>query len=65
VSKLPFRDPGQQQVLRLLRVGALWSLSREGEALGIFGSPTFVVGEEIFWGDDRFEDALDWSLKRE
>ena len=28
--------------------------------LGIFGSPTFVVGDEIFWGDDRLEIALDW-----
>ena len=26
--------------------------------LGIFGAPTFAVGEEIFWGDDRLEDAL-------
>ena len=26
--------------------------------LGVFGSPTFVVGNEIFWGDDRLEDAL-------
>jgi 2-hydroxychromene-2-carboxylate isomerase len=25
---------------------------------GIFGSPTFAVGSEIFWGDDRLEDAL-------
>jgi 2-hydroxychromene-2-carboxylate isomerase len=31
-------------------------------ALGIFGSPTFACGEEIFWGDDRLEDALDWCL---
>jgi 2-hydroxychromene-2-carboxylate isomerase len=29
--------------------------------LGIFGSPTFVVGQEIFWGDDRLEDAIDFS----
>ena len=29
--------------------------------LGIFGSPTFVVGKEIFWGDDRLEDAIDWQ----
>ena len=29
--------------------------------LGIFGSPTFVCGSEIFWGDDRFEDAIDWA----
>jgi 2-hydroxychromene-2-carboxylate isomerase len=26
--------------------------------LGIFGAPTFVVGEELFWGNDRLEDAL-------
>ena len=30
--------------------------------LGIFGSPTFVCGREIFWGDDRLEDAIDWCL---
>jgi len=29
--------------------------------LGIFGSPTFVVGTELFWGDDRLEDAIAWS----
>ena len=29
-------------------------------ALGIFGSPTFVYGSELFWGDDRLEDAIDW-----
>jgi 2-hydroxychromene-2-carboxylate isomerase len=29
-------------------------------SMGIFGSPTFVVGDEIFWGDDRLEDALEW-----
>jgi 2-hydroxychromene-2-carboxylate isomerase len=28
--------------------------------MGIFGSPTFVIGDEIFWGDDRLEDALEW-----
>jgi 2-hydroxychromene-2-carboxylate isomerase len=28
-------------------------------ALGIFGAPSFVVGEELFWGNDRLEDALD------
>jgi len=29
-------------------------------SMGIFGSPTFVCGSEIFWGDDRLEDAIDW-----
>ena len=28
--------------------------------LGVFGSPTFVVDGEGFWGDDRLEDALLW-----
>jgi len=25
---------------------------------GIFGAPTFFVGKEMFWGNDRLEDAL-------
>lgn len=25
---------------------------------GIFGSPSFVVRQELFWGDDRLEDAI-------
>ncbi len=29
---------------------------------GIFGAPSFVVGNELFWGDDRLEDAIDWAL---
>ncbi len=24
----------------------------------IFGAPSFVIGEEIFWGNDRLEDAI-------
>ncbi len=30
-------------------------------ALGIFGSPTFAVGKELFWGDDRLDDAIAWQ----
>jgi 2-hydroxychromene-2-carboxylate isomerase len=29
--------------------------------LEIFGAPTFVVGNELFWGNDRLEAALEWS----
>ena len=29
---------------------------------GIFGAPSFVVGNELFWGDDRLEDALAWAV---
>ena len=32
-------------------------------AHGIFGAPSFVVGDELFWGDDRLEDALAWSKR--
>ena len=28
---------------------------------GIFGSPTFIVENEVFWGDDRCEDAIPFS----
>ncbi len=30
-------------------------------SLGIFGSPTFVVGDQLFWGDDRLDDAISWA----
>lgn len=30
---------------------------------GIFGAPSFVVGEELFWGNDRLEQALDWASR--
>ena len=32
----------------------------EAQAKGVFGAPSFVVNGELFWGDDRLEDALDW-----
>ena len=39
---------------------AYFSATDEAENLGVFGAPTFVVGQEVFWGDDRLEDAVDW-----
>jgi len=30
---------------------------------GIFGSPSFTIENEVFWGDDRCEDAIKWLLK--
>ena len=35
----------------------------EAKSLGIFGAPTFVARGEIFWGDDRLEDAVRWHAK--
>ena len=34
--------------------------TEEAKALGVFGSPTFVVDGELFWGDDRLDDAVEW-----
>ncbi|RYZ11381.1 MAG: 2-hydroxychromene-2-carboxylate isomerase [Alphaproteobacteria bacterium] len=32
--------------------------------LGIFGAPSFVTESgELFWGNDRLEDALDWTVR--
>lgn len=37
----------------------------EAISLGIFGAPSFVTADgELFWGNDRLEDALDWALSR-
>jgi 2-hydroxychromene-2-carboxylate isomerase len=36
----------------------------EAMRLGVFGSPTFVVGDEVFWGDDRLEDAILWAQEK-
>jgi 2-hydroxychromene-2-carboxylate isomerase len=35
----------------------------EGLSRGVFGAPTFVVGQEIFWGKDRM-DFIDEELAR-
>jgi 2-hydroxychromene-2-carboxylate isomerase len=35
----------------------------KASALGIYGAPSFIVGDELFWGDDRLEDALDWARR--
>lgn len=31
--------------------------------LGLFGAPSFTVGEELFWGNDRLEQALDFARR--
>ena len=36
----------------------------EAMQTGVFGSPTFVVEGEVFWGDDRLEDAISWARNK-
>lgn len=35
----------------------------EAAAHELFGAPSFVAGTELFWGDDRLEQAIDWALR--
>lgn len=41
----------------------LRSRTEAASAVGIFGAPSFRVGDEVFWGDDRFEDAVAWATE--
>ncbi len=36
----------------------------QARARGIFGAPTFFVGTEMFWGNDRLDDALLFASDR-
>ncbi len=39
--------------------------SEQAVQLGIFGAPSFLVGRELFWGNDRLEEALRWAVSHE
>ncbi|HXX25447.1 MAG TPA: 2-hydroxychromene-2-carboxylate isomerase [Pseudolabrys sp.] len=44
--------------------GALRAQTEEAQRIGIFGAPAFVAADgELFWGNDRLEAALDWTLR--
>ncbi len=42
---------------------ALRAQTDEAVAKSIFGAPSFTVGDELFWGNDRLEDAVDWAKR--
>ncbi|MES0826296.1 2-hydroxychromene-2-carboxylate isomerase [Ruegeria sp. SCP11] len=37
---------------------ALMEQTQIAQTKGIFGAPSFLVGDELFWGDDRLDDAM-------
>jgi 2-hydroxychromene-2-carboxylate isomerase len=47
------RDPEIKRALR--------EATEAAHACGVFGVPTVAVGEELFWGDDRLEDAAGYA----
>ncbi|MBI1417912.1 MAG: 2-hydroxychromene-2-carboxylate isomerase [Limimaricola sp.] len=60
------REAGQDPDATLARADtaeaaeALDRATDEAVALGLFGAPNFVVGDEVFWGHDRLDDAIAW-----
>ena len=42
---------------------ALKAQTAEAQARGLFGAPSFTVGDELFWGNDRLEAALAWAKR--
>ena len=57
------QEPGR--VIELAQSGeirrALASETDSARSARLFGSPSFVVDGQIFWGDDRLEDAISWA----
>lgn len=47
-------DAAQEEASKL----KLREQTQQAREKGIFGAPTFFVHDEIFWGDDRLEDAI-------
>ena len=43
---------------------ALRAQTERAVQLGIFGAPTWVVGDELFWGADRMQQALAFMKER-
>jgi 2-hydroxychromene-2-carboxylate isomerase len=42
---------------------ALRVQTEEAKTRGLFGAPSFTVGDELFWGNDRLETALAWAKR--
>ena len=51
-AQAALNDPAVKQALRK---NTDWAIER-----GVFGVPTFVVGNELFWGQDAFEMCVDY-----
>ena len=54
-------DQSRQETTKL----RLREQTEQARTRGIFGAPTFFVGMEMFWGNDRMDDALLFAADRE
>lgn len=53
-------DQSRQETTKL----HLREQTEQARARGVFGAPTFFVGTEMFWGNDRMDDALLFAADR-
>lgn len=51
----PQRSINDPQIKQRLRSNTDWAIQR-----GVFGVPTFVIGDDTFWGHDAFDMVLDY-----
>lgn len=69
ISILNDLDQGGQHLLNQARTDQtikdkLRQATEEAQTLGLFGAPSFIADDgELFWGNDRLEQALDWAKK--
>jgi 2-hydroxychromene-2-carboxylate isomerase len=60
VAAAPVLERTREQAVK----DRLRAASDRAAALGLFGAPSFVCADgELFWGNDRLEDALDWARR--
>ncbi len=43
---------------------AYLAATEEAKRLNVFGAPSFVADGEVFWGDDRLDDAIRWAKRQ-
>jgi 2-hydroxychromene-2-carboxylate isomerase len=56
-------EPWLEQAASEAVKGQLRASTDEAMAVGIFGAPTMRVGDELFWGNDRVEEAIAWARR--
>ncbi|CDH47203.1 MAG: 2-hydroxychromene-2-carboxylate isomerase [Candidatus Competibacteraceae bacterium] len=55
--------PGAEKIEQALMPASknlLRAQTEHAAAISVFGAPTFIVDHEIFWGNDRLEQAMAW-----
>jgi 2-hydroxychromene-2-carboxylate isomerase len=51
----PAQAIAREEIKQRLRANTDWAIAR-----GVFGVPTLVIGDELFWGHDAIDMALDY-----